>query len=202
MAPDEAHFLNKSVNNQRMNKMIEVEVKVSVKNRAQIEEKLLQMGFIKGNLVKESDFYFDEEGRQLKEKDTALRVRSCENLTNHKSEYFMTFKGPKMDSISMTRKEVEMKIENVDKGKELLQSLGYNQVYPVIKLRQYFHLDRITACLDQVEQLGDFLELEIIVPQEKEKEAVLNKIISLLGELGYKPEEIIRTSYLSMLMKK
>ena len=57
----------------------------------------------------------------------------------------------------------------------------------------------MTACLDLVSHLGEFLELEIVVSKEDEKDADLNRIISLLRELGYEPEEIIRTSYLSML---
>ena len=39
--------------------MVEVEVKIPVKNKKQVEEKLLELGFLKGDLLKESDFYFD-----------------------------------------------------------------------------------------------------------------------------------------------
>ena len=80
----------------------------------------------------------------------------------------MTFKGPKIDTVSMTRKELEMQVESAEVGKEILCSLGYTQMYPVIKNRQYYHKDHITACLDRVDQLGDFLELEIIVNGENE----------------------------------
>lgn len=182
--------------------MIEVEIKVSAKNKEKIEEKLLQKGFWKGDLLKESDFYFDNESGNIRKNDKALRIRSCENLTTNSAENFMTFKGPKIDAISMTRQELEMKIGNTEIGEEILKSLGYTLIYPVIKLRQYFYFEDVTACLDQVENLGDFLELEIIVQQEEEKEAALNRIISLLSGLGYKQEEIIRTSYLSMLQSK
>ena len=57
-------------------------------------------------------------------------------------------------------------------------------------------------CLDQVEDLGDFLELEIVVSEENEKADALNKIISLLHDFGYGADDIIRTSYLSMLQNK
>ena len=182
--------------------MIEVEVKVPVKNRILIEDALLQMGFAKGDLVKESDFYFDSSLHKLKDNDMALRVRMCENLTVGSTEHTMTFKGPKMDTISMTRKELEMNIEDTGIGKEILISLGYEPVPPVIKLRQHFHRKQITACLDQVERLGEFLELEIVVSQAQKKDAALNEILSLLQALEYKPEEIIRTSYLSMIQNK
>lgn len=179
--------------------MIEVEVKVSVKNKEQLEERLLQKGFLKGDLLKESDFYFDNVSGDIRGEDKALRIRSCENLTTNLIENLLTFKGPKMDTISMTREEMEIKIENAGIGKKILQSLGYVQIYPVIKLRQYFRFEKMTACLDQVENLGDFLELEIIVQEENKKEAALDQIVSLLSDLGYKQEDIIRTSYLSML---
>lgn len=182
--------------------MIEVEIKVAVNDSLQIEEKLLQLGFGKEDLLKETDYYFDSKFNKLREHDKALRIRSCENLTSNTAEHFMTFKGPKLDSISMTRKELEMKIESAETGIEILCSLGYEPVLPVRKLRQYLAMGEITACLDQVEGLGDFLELEIIVPQESEREAALNQVITLLHELGYAPDEIIRTSYLSMLQRK
>lgn len=182
--------------------MIEVEVKVAVKNRLQIENSLQQLGFEKGDLLKESDYYFDSKFNKLREQDMALRIRSCENLTSNTAEHFMTFKGPKLDSISMTRKELETKIESAETGIEILCSLGYEPILPVHKLRQHLAMGEITACLDQVEELGDFLELEIIVQQESEREAALNQIITLLNELGYAPTEIIRTSYLSMLQRK
>ncbi|MBQ7838918.1 MAG: class IV adenylate cyclase [Lachnospiraceae bacterium] len=179
--------------------MIEVEIKVSIKNKNQTEEKLQQIGFEKRDLVEESDVYFDKDRNALKSQDMALRIRSCKNLMTNTTENFMTYKGPKMDDISMTRKELEMKIENAEIGKEILRSLGYEWVYPVKKLRQYFCRNEMTACLDSVENLGEFLELEIVLPQENEKEAALNEIISLLRELGYEQGDIIRTSYLSML---
>ncbi|MBO5159146.1 MAG: class IV adenylate cyclase [Lachnospiraceae bacterium] len=182
--------------------MVEVEVKIPVKNKKQVEEKLLELGFLKGDLLKESDFYFDNACHELKEKDMALRIRSCENLTTSTTEHFITYKGPKMDKISMTRKELETKIESAETGREILKSLGYTEVPPVIKRRQELHKDQMNACLDQVEHLGDFLELEIVVQQESEKENALNELISLLYELGYQAEDIIRTSYLSMLQNK
>lgn len=57
----------------------------------------------------------------------------------------------------------------------------------------------MTACLDQVEDLGTFLELEIIVENNDEKEQALSVLLDLIKRLGYKKEDLIRRSYLSML---
>lgn len=39
--------------------MIEVEIKLPIESREQTEKKLSQLGFEKGNLVEESDSYFN-----------------------------------------------------------------------------------------------------------------------------------------------
>ena len=57
-------------------------------------------------------------------------------------------------------------------------------------------------CLDQVERLGDFLELEVIAEQESERKEILSKMEDLLAILGYHMSDTVQTSYLSMLPKK
>ena len=182
--------------------MIEVEVKLKICDRNRITQKLTTLDFRMGNQKKETDIYFDNAEGNFRKEDKALRIRQCENLTTKESICYMTYKGPKLDHISMTRKEVELQIEDAQIGKEMLENLGFMSVHPVIKLRQYFHKENVTACLDQVEGLGDFMELEVIVADEAEKEEALGRIIELLHILGYCKEDIIRTSYLSMLERK
>lgn len=72
----------------------------------------------------------------------------------------------------------------------------------VEKLRQYYHRDNITACVDAVTNLGDYLELEIIVDEETKREAALDQLEQTLHTLGYSMQDTTRTSYLSMLLKK
>lgn len=72
----------------------------------------------------------------------------------------------------------------------------------VEKLRQYYHRDNITACVDAVTNLGDYLELEIIVDEEEKREAALDQLEQILHTLGYSMQDTTRTSYLSMFLKK
>ena len=43
----------------------------------------------------------------------------------------------------------------------------------------------MTACVDQVTGLGDYLELEIIVETEAEREGALQRIENVLVSLGH-----------------
>ena len=75
------------------------------------------------------------------------------------------------EETSMTRKELEIPIEDDAAMSELLVALGYHPVPSVIKCRKYLVLDHMTACLDSVEGLGEYLELEILVEQEEDRQA-------------------------------
>ena len=182
--------------------MIEVEIKLPITNRESVKQGLQRLGFEEEHLVQESDIYFNSESYNLRQKDMALRIRSCKNLTTGESQAILTYKGPKMDNISMTRKELETKVEDAKVCQEILKGIAFTQVYPVCKLRQYYHLEQMTACIDQVEQLGDFLELEIIVEDESVRTKALEQLEDILIKLGYKMEDTTCSSYLSMLQEK
>lgn len=176
--------------------MIEVEIKLPLFRRSITERALTDCGFKAGNLVKESDFYFTSDFHDFMKTDEALRIRTCENFTTRETTSFLT------DTVSTTRKELETRIEDADIAREILISLGYKKLYPVTKLRQYYHKGRMTACVDQVESLGSFLELEILVDSPEQKESALQSIEALLLDMGSSLKETTRKSYLSMLLSK
>lgn len=181
--------------------MIEVEIKLPIKERPVIGSRLQEQGFIPGDLVKESDTYFTSKERDIRKRGEAFRIRRTENKTSGETSAVITFKGQKTDSVSMTRKELETGVEDPDICEEIFLSIGLEPMRPVVKLRQYYHRDHMTACMDRVEGLGDFLELEILAADENGKEEALAKIEDMLGKLGYGMEDTTRTSYLTMLQR-
>ncbi len=182
--------------------MIEVEVKLPLFRRSMTERALKDSGFIPGDLVRESDIYYTSDFHDFMAHDEALRIRECDNLTQISNKCILTYKGPKLDQVSMTRKELESKVDSLENCNAILLALGYRALFPVNKLRQYYHKDEITACVDQVEGLGSFLELEILVENESGRENALKKIETTLNDLDLTLAESTTHSYLSMLQKK
>ena len=181
--------------------MIEVEVKLPLYRRSLTEKALVEQGFEAGDLIRESDLYFNSDFHDFIKSDEALRVRTSENLTRRTVDSTLTFKGKKMDSVSMTRRELETRVEDGKATVEIFKALGYTSLFSVNKLRQIYRKDDVTACVDQVEGLGSFLELEIIVEDENRREEALCRIKTILKEIGSDISETTRRSYLSMLMK-
>ncbi len=182
--------------------MIEVEVKLPIFRRSITERALKEAGFAPGDLVRESDVYYTSDFHDFMAQDEALRIRECDNLTQISNKCILTYKGPKLDQVSMTRKELETRVDSMEDCNAILLALGYKALFPVNKLRQYYHKENITACLDQVEGLGSFLELEILVENESERENALKKIEIILNDLDLSLKESTTRSYLCMLQKK
>lgn len=180
--------------------MIEVEIKLPVKELHSVEKKLALLGFVSGCRFREVDMYFDNENRQIRKQGEALRVRKVTELQTGKSNTVITFKGRKLDQISMSRKELETGVEDAETCIQIFQSLGFQTVLPVVvKTRQHYESGKMTACLDSVEGLGDFLELEMVIREDESKELALSQIEEVLKQLGYTLADTTKTSYLSML---
>ena len=121
---------------------------------------------------------------------------------NGEASAVITYKGKKLDNRSMAREELEMEIPDAEIGKKLLSRIGFYSVPVLEKKRRYLRRGEMTACVDQVTGLGDYLELEIIVETEAEREGVLQKIEEVLTGLGYSMKDTTRHLYLSMLTKE
>ena len=188
--------------------MIEVEVKLPLRRQEKTEERdritvvLCSMGFRKAARFRQRDTYFDNEAGEIRGGGKALRIRETEDLMKGVVTAELNFKGPRMDQVSMTRQELETEVGQAETGRRILAALGFSPVLPeVVKERTEYRRKEITAALDRVEGLGDFLELEILADEETENGKVLQKLEELLGELGYQMGDTVTRSYLSMLQQ-
>ena len=122
------------------------------------------------------------------------------DLLTDESEVVITYKGKKLDQVSMSRKELETGVADAEVCIQIFESLGFKMIPPkVIKNRQEYRLNHMTACIDQVQDLGDYLELEMLVPENDSKDSALRQIEKMLQKFGYTMEDTTRNSYLSML---
>ena len=177
--------------------MLEVEVKVKTKlDKAEI---LLQnLNFTKGTTVYEKDTYYNSKQLDLKEADKALRIREHRDIDLKDTIFILNFKGPKIDTTTMTREESEFEVPNFETCEKMLNGLGFFATGNVEKTRIHYKKDNVTCCLDSVTNLGEFLEIEIMA-EESEYDVAISKIKDLLGKLGLGMSDTIRKSYLSML---
>ncbi len=179
----------------------EVEQKHPVADVAAVVARLTARGVTLGATIEQSDQYFAHPCRDFATTDEALRIRTAGGRS------FVTYKGPKLDAATKTRRELELPLDRQDADgsqlAELLVALGFTPVAVVRKKRRPFELPYegriVEGALDDMEGVGTFVELELRADEAGLEEA--KRLISALAaELELGPSE--RRSYLEMLLER
>jgi adenylate cyclase class 2 len=182
----------------------EVELKFPLTDAASVAALRQRIAELKGHPsqpLDQRDLYFAHPSRDFAQTDEAFRLR-CVGDDN-----FLTYKGPLVDQVAKTRREIEVSTAAGpaarEQLREMLTSLGFREVRDVVKRREPFHLrwrERdLEVVIDNVRDLGWFAELEIIA-EESDRDAVRDYLLALSQELQLgKPD---RRSYLRLLLEK
>ncbi len=177
----------------------EVEQKHRLNDVAAFVVRLAEQGVRPEPPVVQSDLYYAHPARDFAATDEALRIRSVAGAS------FVTYKGPKLDAATKTRREIELPLDSQDadgaRFGALLEALGFMPVATVRKERRKFAIRRqgydVEGAIDCVEGVGDYVELELMA-DEHELESAKRAIRQLAIELELGPSE--RRSYLEMLL--
>lgn len=147
----------------------ETEAKFFVRNLKPIELRLLEL---KAQLIQprvhEINYRFDFPNNQLRSNKKVLRLRKDEQAK-------LTFKGPSHENQGvMSREEIEFVVEDFDKAKQLLESLGFTPVVFYEKFRTTYELNDTHIMLDEL-PYGEFIEIE------SENISAIKNVSELLG---------------------
>lgn len=179
----------------------EVEQKFLVSDLSALEHKLASAGAVFVDTIVQVDRYLAHPSRDFAQTDEALRIRQVGDAN------FITYKGPKIDTTTKTRKEIELPLhdggEEAERWVAIFAALGFAPVAQVRKQRRCGQLlwqnAEVEIALDHVDELGDFVELELSAEESSVDEAKAT-IQSLADELGLAQSE--RRSYLELILEK
>jgi adenylyl cyclase CyaB, putative len=177
---------------------LEVEIKFRATDRTAVAEKLASLGATTIGQEHHCDCYFAPPHRDFAKTDEALRIRRTDALG------WITYKGPKLDATTKTRREIEAPIdpEAADRLAEILNALSFKAVREVRKTRLISSLAYqgfpVSAAIDEVQGLdGVFVELEIHA-EDDELDDARRAVLALGEEMGLHDAE--RRSYLEMIL--
>lgn len=176
--------------------MIEVEIKAKIDDYKKAIEELNSLGAKYSHTERQHDIYFNAPDKDYAKTDEALRIRQIPN--EDKIEKILTYKGPKINSKSKTRKEIEVKISDVEDMSNILISLGFTPSAIVDKTRRIFTYKKYTITLDKLEKLGYYMEIEYIASEDENIDEIVSNIMEVFKKLGIE-DNFERTSYLELL---
>lgn len=179
----------------------EVEQKYRLDDQAAAESRLAELNVVWRPPQRHVDTYFAHPSRDFAATDEALRIRQVND------DALITYKGPKVGVIAKTRKELELPLcgggEGAGQFTLLLESLGFRRVADVVKSRRSGMLVwqgvSVEAALDDVDEVGHFLEIELI-SDDAGLAAAEQLLQSLAQRLGVTNQE--KRSYLGLLLAR
>ncbi len=176
--------------------MIEIEIKARIEDPKDMERSIIASRAAPVGIENQTDTYFNSQYRDFGKTDESLRIRAEDGKS------FLTYKGPKMDSVSKTRKEFQIEIIDAENTKNILTSLGFSPMATVTKKRKNYRLGDFLIALDEVQNLGNFIEIEISAEDSRKYEEKVESIFKFIEKLGLNRNSTIRKSYLELMLEK
>lgn len=168
--------------------MREVEVKYSVSDPEVLLAALGQRGVSFGAPVFQDDQAFAPLGWAFG--DSKLGV-SFLRLRTVDGRHWFALKQPGVNAQDC----LEFETEVADRGQmhEAILRMGYWATVRVAKSRRTGRFGEVSLCLDEVEGVGTFLELERMVPDEAPAAAVQDELAGFVASLGVAVKRTVET---------
>lgn len=168
--------------------MREIELKFKVDNFDSILKKVSDIS----DVCRQSDTIYVQNLKDTESKESSiwLRVRKVNDTVE------MNLK--KQSQKKMESEEIEFEVSNYELANQFLMALGYKKWVQVDKKRQYAKFEDINVCMDEVERLGCFVELEILV-KEKNEIDYEKKLMNTAVSLGISPTTRVNSHYDTMI---
>ncbi|HEV2294645.1 MAG TPA: class IV adenylate cyclase [Tepidisphaeraceae bacterium] len=168
----------------------ELEAKMQVPDHEPLRRQLQAAGATRLGACMELNTFFDTPDRTLVAQDKGLRIRLTCDFATGDERHVVTYKGPQRAGTLKHREELEFTADDGEQAALLLQRLGYGPTLSFEKRRETWRLDDCLVELDELPQLGCFVEIE-----GPDEEAVLSVRETL--ELADRP--LVKETYIAMV---
>ena len=176
--------------------MIEVETKIRVANPKKIRKEARKLGRFIGTEFKVDDYYalnVDDKypGR-------SLRIRKVNGF------YIVNFKhGLSYKKGVHAKKEVEFKVSNINDFLNLIRDFGFKRWLRKEKRCEIYKIkDNFQIELNNVKNLGWFVEIEFLVKKESEIKKARDNVANIIRKLGLDERNAIKKGYTKMILEK
>jgi adenylate cyclase class 2 len=181
--------------------MREIEIKVRLADKEALIRRLIEQGVMVSAPVTHHDRVFGPAGVDGDDgANTApwLRVRT-EKREEGVDTHLLTLKKSvtnQMDSI-----EHETEVASDTEALKIIEHIGFTPYSDLTKTRQKAKLGNIEMCIDTVDGLGDFVEVEKLTEEDADYDTVAAELWAVLERFGVSRDSHVTDGY-DVLMNK
>jgi adenylate cyclase class 2 len=182
--------------------MHEVEVKSALKDKQAFIAALSERGSELGpEIVQDDTVYVKNTGSLATYLNNSDFLRLRVENTGRTLFTFKRHTGTSKDLTSAPL-ELELEVSSREEMEKILILLGYKAMVRVKKVRRKTQFEKWEICVDEVEGLGSFVELEELSEVTENTQEIRNRMQAFLAELGVGGEEQLNNRYDVLLLLK
>lgn len=164
----------------------EIEAKIQVSDLEALRSRLLQLGAVDEGCALERNWVLDNDIDSLRGSGVLLRVRSHGDVGG-----ILTVKRRMEGGAFKTREEVECMVDSTDDLLRQLEMIGFSIRWIYEKRRQTLVWHDCVLALDELPEIGSFIEIE----------GSPESIREVIAQLGLSPDEHLDDNYLGLWQK-
>lgn len=178
--------------------MKEIEIKAKLKDKMSVMKKLESFGCEFEPEVTQEDVVYVENTGSL---ETFLANKAFLRLRVRDGKKVL-FTVKKRTKINLEAIEHEVEVSSKDEMEKALLLMGYKEAVRVNKTRIITHYDSCEICIDNVENLGVYIEMEKLTP-DGDAEKIQEELFKFFEKIGISRDDRVTVGYdILMLQKK
>ncbi len=177
--------------------MNEIEVKAHLKNKEIIMQNLRDKGCVFEDAIVQNDTVFTQKIGSFEIYDTNeifLRIRIKNNSK-------IIFTAKKTLHTGLDCLEYETEISSYKQMYDALIIMGYKEALRINKTRIITHYNGCEICIDEVEDLGSFIEMEKLC-EEGDSKKIQEELFGFLQSVGVSKDDRVFNGYDDLLLLK
>lgn len=176
--------------------MREIEIKAKLKNMASTIEQLVAKGAIVSDPATHHDRVYGLPGENGGDGNHLPWLRIRTETIGDSSRHLFTLKK----SVTNQLDSIEHETEIVDDAEleQIILHMGYEPYSDLTKTRRKAKLGDVELCLDEVGELGTFIEAEKLVSEDADYEVIVAELRAVMREYGVNSEDEVSDGYDTM----
>ena len=178
--------------------MREIEIKAKLKDKDKVMEKLKALGCSFESPITQSDTVYAEDVDTLENFRSGtvfLRLRVKNN-----SKVLFTLKTRGVNDLD-SPVEIELEVSSKEEMEKAIIIMGYKEAITVNKTRVITHYNNCEICIDDVENLGMFIEMEKLT-EEGNSQEIQEEMFKFFESLGITHDDRVMSGYDILMWQK
>lgn len=172
--------------------MREIEVKARLQDREGFLKAAAEKGIVFGEPFLQDDVTYETDVPMDKPEWNIFRIRK----QGDKAILTMKYKA---SSRSHDTHERETVVEDPGQVADMLGRVGYSFGVRIRKSRQTAKYKDLELCLDEVDGLGSYVEVEKLAEEDADAGAIQHQLWQLLLDLGVDPDDRVHKGYHTLM---